>query len=255
MALTNACDLACPFCFVSKNQASLDYKRITSWLVELDAHGCLGVGFGGGEPTLYQSFADLCRYTAQETQLAVTFTTHAHHLDDDLVVALKGNVHFVRVSMDGVNGTYEELRGKSFASLRSRFEAVRALALFGINFLVNARTLPDLDAAVALAIEVGASELLLLPEQPVRGVGGIDGRTTQALGRWVALYRGRIPLSVSVAGSEGMATFAPLAAESGLNAYAHIDATGVLRRSSFDTDGTVIGPEGVMKAVSIMRDR
>ena len=76
--------------------------------------------------------------------------------------------------MDGVGDTYERLRGRSFASLLQRFEVIRNLAPFGINFVVNSLTLPDLDAAVALAAEVGASEFLLLPEQRVRGGGGID---------------------------------------------------------------------------------
>ena len=100
IALTNACDLACPHCYAPKNPAALNFQRVAAWLRELDANGCLGVGFGGGEPTLYRRFAELCRYAARETGLAVTFTTHAHHLDDELVADLTGSVHFVRVSMD-----------------------------------------------------------------------------------------------------------------------------------------------------------
>ena len=88
VALTNACDLACPYCYAPKNSASLDIERVASWLAELDTNGCLGVGFGGGEPTLYRCLADLCHYAVQNTGLAVTFTTHAHHLNDTLVAAL-----------------------------------------------------------------------------------------------------------------------------------------------------------------------
>jgi hypothetical protein len=69
VALTNACDLACPHCYAPKSPAALNFQRLTGWLKELDAHGCLGVGFGGGEPTLYRRFTELCRYTAQETGL------------------------------------------------------------------------------------------------------------------------------------------------------------------------------------------
>src|SRR5688572_26068527 len=54
MALTNACDLACPYCYAPKDPAILDFERVVTWLHELDEHGCLGVGFGGGEPTLYR---------------------------------------------------------------------------------------------------------------------------------------------------------------------------------------------------------
>lgn len=255
VALTNACDLACPHCYAPKIPAALSFRHLTGWLEELDANGCLGVGFGGGEPTLYRRFSELCRHAAQSTGLAVTFTTHAHHLTDALAASLAGSVHFVRVSMDGVGPTYEALRGRPFAALRHRLETVNALAPFGINFVVNARTLPDLDAATELAAEVGAAEFLLLPEQPVRGNGGIDERTARALQRWVDLYRGKVPLAVSEAGAEGLPTCNPLEAETGLRAYAHIDASGVLKRSSYETDGIAIDDNGVMRALSVLRSR
>ncbi len=253
VALTNACDLACPHCYAPKNPATLDFERLVSWLDELDANGCLGVGFGGGEPTLYRRFAELCRYTAQNTGLAVTFTTHAHHLTDALVAALAGSVHFARVSMDGVGATYETLRGRPFAALRRRFQTVSTLAPFGINFVVNARTLPDLDAATMLAAEVGAAEFLLLPEQPVLGSSGIDERTVRALHRWVSFYRGTVPLTVSEAGAEGLPICDPLSSETGLRAYAHIDASGVLKRSSYESDGVSIGADGVIQALNVLQ--
>lgn len=108
VALTNACDLACSHCYAPKNPAMLTFGRLTSWLADLDANGCIGVGFGGGEPTLYPRLTELCSYAARKTNLAVTMTTHAHRLSDQLLNELAGNLHFVRVSMDGVGPTYVE---------------------------------------------------------------------------------------------------------------------------------------------------
>lgn len=255
IALTNACDLACPYCFAPKNYAALDPERVASWLDELDANGCLGVAFGGGEPTLYEHLVELCHYAARNTGLAVSFTTHAHRLDDNLLASLVGSVHFVRVSMDGVGATYEALRGRPFAALRHRLESVRRLVPFGINFVVNARTFPDLNAATELAAELGAAEFLLLPEQPSRGGSGIDDHTVRALRRWVNQYQGTVPLTVSEAGADGLPICNPVGQETGLLAYAHIDATGVLKKSSFDMDGVTIGKEGVMQALNILRMR
>lgn len=252
VALTNACDLHCPYCYAPKLTANLDSERLVAWLGELDTNGCLGVGFGGGEPTLRRDLPELCRYAAEHTGLAVTFTTHGHRLDDRLAADLRGNVHFIRVSMDGVSATYETLRGTSFSSLRRRFDTVRELAPFGINFVVNSLTLPDLDAAVALGAEVGASEFLLLPEQPVRGRGGIDNSTVQALRNWVNSYQGTIPLSVSTVGAGGLPICNPLTGETGLRAYAHIDALGVLKRSSYDEAGIFIGAGGMMQALKAL---
>lgn len=253
VALTNTCDLRCQYCYAPKYQANLDSVRLMEWLKELDGNGCLGVGFGGGEPTLHRDLPLLCRYVTESTGLAVTFTTHAHKLDDRIAADLSGYVHFIRVSMDGVGVTYERLRGRPFSSLLCRFDTVRELAPFGINFVVNALTLADLDAAIALAAEVGASEFLLLPEQPVHGRGGIDSRTIRELHRWVTSYRGTIPLSISEEWAGGLPErCSHLAEETGLRAYAHIDASGVIKRSSYDESGVLVGSGGVMHALKML---
>jgi pyruvate-formate lyase-activating enzyme len=253
IALTNACDLSCPHCYAPKNPATLEFANVASWLDDLDRNGCLGIGFGGGEPTLHPRLPQLCDHAAKKTGLAVTFTTHAHRVDGVLMSALKGNVHFIRVSMDGVGATYEALRGRSFILLRARLEEIRTLAPFGINFVVNARTLPDLDAAIILAAEMGAREFLLLPEQPVTNAGGIDSRTLQALQAWIMRYDGPVPLAISERESEGVPANRAVAKETGSWAYAHIDASGVLKRSSYSHDGVRIGQHGVMEALSLLR--
>src|SRR5690606_29974873 len=110
VALTNACDLSCSYCFAPKTPLALPYAALVGWLRELDEHGTLGVGFGGGEPTLFPQFARLCAEVAQTTGLAVSFTSHGHHLKRSLLDELKGHVSFIRLSMDGVGETYSRLR-------------------------------------------------------------------------------------------------------------------------------------------------
>lgn len=253
ISLTNLCDLQCPYCFAPKNSAALNLERVTGWLDELDSNGCLGVGFGGGEPTLYRHLANLCRHATEKTGLATTLTTHGHRIDDALAADLAGNVHFMRVSMDGVGATYETLRGRSFAALRKQLELVGAIAPFGLNYVVNARTFRDMDAAVSFAAEVGAVEVLLLPERSTQDGAGIDDRTLGEFRRWVNQYRGRVPLTVSEAGAEGLPSCNPLAGETGLRAYAHISASGILMRSSFDTSGIAIDDDGLMPALNMLR--
>jgi len=253
VALTNACDLACSHCYAPKNPAMLTFGRLTSWLADLDANGCIGVGFGGGEPTLYPRLTELCSYAARKTNLAVTMTTHAHRLSDQLLNELAGNLHFVRVSMDGVGPTYESIRCRPFDALLERITALKRVTRFGINFVVNTKTVEDLDAAVQLAASLGASEFLLLPEEPVgRGVG-IDNETTITLRKWVNGYRGSVPLAVSEGGAEGLPTCNPLNAEISLAAFAHIDASGIIKRTSYDTSGILIRENGVMAALDKLK--
>ena len=253
IALTNICDLACPHCYAPKNAASLPYSQLTGWLTELDENGCIGIGFGGGEPSLYSRIADICSFAARNTKLAVTMTTHGHRLSDELIGALAGNVHFIRISMDGVDATYESIRGRCFHALLQRIEKIREIAWFGINFVVNSKTIHDLDNALEIAEQLGASEFLLLPEVPVGRGCEIDVETSRKLRKWVQGYRGSLPLAVSEYGSDGLPTCDPLIAEKGLNSYAHITASGELRLNSYESKGVKIMKNGVIVALDQLR--
>lgn len=252
IAVTNACDLHCPYCFAPKHLTKLSMNRIAAWLDELDSNGSVGVGFGGGEPTLYPQLADICQYAAQKTGLAVSFTTHAHHLNTRLVRKLKGYVHFLRVSMDGIGRTYETLRGKSFKAFIKQLNYVREIAPFGINFVVNAMTIHDLNKAVTIAQSEGATEFLILPEKPVYSKGGINAVTSHELQTWISTYSGAMRITMSDNFAEDFPNCNPFSKESGLLVYAHIDADGILKRSSYDLNGIPIGDGSVIDALRIL---
>lgn len=252
IALTNACDLHCPYCYAPKHVAKLNMIKVISWLDELDRNGSIGVGFGGGEPTLYAELPKLCQYATQNTGMAVTITTHTHHLDESWVRGLKGNVHFLRVSMDGIGVTYEGLRDRSFQSFIHQLRYVREIAPFGINYVVNALTIPDIDNAVTFAVSVGAQELLLLPESSVDDMSGIGTDTLSALREWVHTYHGSLQLSISESDAAGFPVCTPFTKEVGILAYAHIDADGVIKRSSFDQEGILIGEKGILEAIAML---
>ncbi|WP_338331330.1 radical SAM protein [Acetobacter sp. LMG 32666] len=249
MALTNRCDLACAHCYAPKSRDQLRFDLVTQWLAELDSHGALGVGFGGGEPTLYPEFERLCHYVARETQLSVSFTTHGHHIDGALAESLCGSVNFVRVSMDGVGTTYESIRRRSFPALLTCLKHIRCISDFGVNVVINERTLFDLDEVAIIAADAGASELLVLPQVPVRGVPVISPDILHGLRLWVESYRGPLKLCINEVSADGFPICNPLAEERGLLAYAHIDAKGVLKPSSYAEAGVRLGEGGLLQAM------
>lgn len=249
IALTNRCDLACAHCYAPKSRDELRFDTVTRWLAELDAAGTLGVGFGGGEPTLHSEFVKLCEYAALETRLSVSFTTHGRHVDEELAERLRGSVHFIRVSMDGVGATYESIRRRSFAELLERLRNVRSVSRFGVNVVVNDHTLPELDEVASVSADAGACELLLLPQVPVRSVLAASVDTLQGLRRWVDGYKGPLKLCINESSAEGFPTCDPLMQERGLRAYAHIDAMGVLKPSSYSDAGVQLNDGGVLRAL------
>lgn len=253
IALTNACDLRCPYCYAPKNNSQLSAAKVVEWVSDLDEKGTLGIGFGGGEPTLFDGFTQLCREVTTGTGVAVSFTTHGHRINARLAKELAGNVNFIRVSMDGVGKTYEALRHRSFTDLLQRLRVVSDICAFGINYVVNEATVGQLSHALDIAYEMKAAEFLLLPEQPARGRKGINNATEESMKRWIESSDTPIRLSISEAGKVPVLCCDPLQEEMGLRAYAHIDASGTLKRSSFATSGVKIGVDGIMTCVKKLR--
>ncbi|MCX5535228.1 radical SAM protein [Streptomyces sp. NBC_00006] len=254
VALTNACELRCAYCYAPKHAAALDRERVLAWAVELDAAGCHGIGFGGGEPTAYRRFAQLCSDIAQSTSMAVTFTTHGHRLTPKLVESLRAAVHFVRLSVDGVGATYERLRGRPFAAVIQAAALLGSLAPFGINAVINADTIDELDDLAEFADRVGASELLLLPEQPTAAAPGISDADAQRLVEWATTAKNGVRLAISRTGLEAaLPTAEAIPGERPLDAHMHVDATGVLRPHAYAPTGLSVG-NSIMEAVQALRE-
>jgi MoaA/NifB/PqqE/SkfB family radical SAM enzyme len=254
IALTNTCDLSCSHCYAPKHKASLDFNFLTSWLHTLDLNGCIGVGFGGGEPTLYPKFSELCSFVADETSLAVTMTTHGHRLDEALINKMSGKINFVRVSMDGVGYTYESIRSRSFDSLINKIRLLKEVSPFGINFVVNSVTIRDLNEVAQIADDLGAAELLLLPEVAVGKGTGIDKSTEIDMQTWIQNYRGNVRLAISETHTKGILVCEPFEKETGISAYTHIDANGILKRNSFAQDGVLIENKNILSALQVLRE-
>lgn len=249
IALTNLCNLNCTHCYAPKSSSELDLSDLKKWLLELDKNGCFGVGFGGGEPTLYKGFVELCEFGSKETELAITFTTHGHTLTEKLIGKLKGHVHFIRVSMDGVDNNYESIRGKKFTDLIRSLSLLQDQITYGINFVVNANTINDLDQAIDICEQYGASELLLLPEV-CSGLGaGIDKQSLTKLHQWARDYKGSVRLSVSEPFKAEFQVIEPCIKEVDIQSYIHINANGEIKRNSFTNESVLIGLSGVLSAI------
>lgn len=254
VALTNTCELHCAYCYAPKHAAALDVDRVVAWAVELDGAGCLGIGFGGGEPTAYPRFAELCAQITHSTSMAVTFTTHGHRLTPGLTDALRGSVHFARLSVDGVGATYERLRRRPFTAVRDAAVSLRSVAPIGINAVVNADTIGELDDLAEFAADVGACELLLLPAQPTSATPGISEADAERLVGWVRAARPAVRLAISRSGLEGLVpALEPIPGERSLDAHLHVDATGVLRPHAYASVGTPI-EASILDAVHNLRE-
>ncbi len=131
---------------------------------------------------------------------------------------------------------------------------LRSVAPIGINAVVNAETIAEVDQLAEFAAEVGASELLLLPEQPTVARPGISDADAERLVRWVRAVKPPVRLAISRSGLEASLPVAePIADESSLDAHLHIDATGVLRPNAYSLVETPVG-DSILDAVRALKE-
>lgn len=198
VALTTACDSDCPHCYADKAAASLSRERVIEWAVELDQNGGHSIGFGGGEPTLYPDFPDLCRSVATATNLAVTVTTNGHNITPELATRLTGAIHFVRISLGGLHGVYERTHLRSFSRLLESIACIQQVVPCGFNFLVTQDSVGQLDEAAAFAARVGIREFLLLPVLSRSGALLLSSESQKRLSAWVEMNHSRHPFSIAM---------------------------------------------------------
>jgi MoaA/NifB/PqqE/SkfB family radical SAM enzyme len=255
IALTNACELHCPFCYAPKTSARLGTEQVLAWVRELAAAGCLGVGFGGGEPTAHPQFVEICARAAADTDLAITLTTHGHRFTEALAKDVRGSVHFIRVSVDAVGAQYEQIRGRSFDVLRERLATIATVSPFGINMVVSDDTLRALDAVAAFAAGSDAVELLLIPQQPTAHVPALSATGKRMLAAWIREYRGSLRLAISRAGTpDGIPLADPFQLEDPLIAHVHVDAAGWLRPNAYSELAVEVN-NSVLSALDELRSR
>jgi MoaA/NifB/PqqE/SkfB family radical SAM enzyme len=255
-ALTNACELACSYCYASKAPAKLPSERVRRWAGALDAKGCFGIGFGGGEPTLYPGFATLCRDLHNDTRLAITMTTHGHRFSGTLVDQLAGNVDFIRLSMDGMDAIYEQSRGRPFTQFREKMALVRVTARFGINYVVNDDTIAELPRAADFVFDNGAEELLLLPQLTTDGKLSLRHDTLDRLSAWAREHHQRCRLATSSHGGHHIDAPMLMTADPRFESFdfMHVDAFGTLKFSAFQQRGRPLKVgDDIVKCIQEMR--
>lgn len=152
MALTNACNKTCGFCYRPlEARSGWSFDEVVAFGRMLSGWGVLELALGGGEPTVFPRFPELVRRLWAETELAVNFTTNGTRLTDELLDAIDGSIGQIQVSVyddEDTNGIIDRL--------------VRRNVRFGLNYLVTPRRLRTLDADLLAWAARGARDVLLL---------------------------------------------------------------------------------------------
>jgi MoaA/NifB/PqqE/SkfB family radical SAM enzyme len=247
IALTNACDLTCDFCYAPKTAHKLSADDVLRWCKELASCGALEVAFGGGEPTVYRDLANVCKAIWSDTDLGISITTHGHHLTDELINSLEGAVSIIRVSVDAPEPYYSLIRGRSLSDLISTLNTLTGRIPVGINTVINRTTLQHLDELFPLVKELDVVDWLVLPE--IRNSQFALSETEwRRLDDWITKRRTEVELRVTTQATSHLK--GPFLFENRAEDYVHISADGYVRRCSYETGGIAVrGSATIMEAI------
>lgn len=246
IALTNVCDLKCQFCYAPKNRETLNLEELKQLCKILDDLGVLEITFGGGEPTLYPNFIELCKWIWHNTLLGISFTTHGHKLDENFVREISGNISIIRISIDGIEPRYSEIRGKSLNVLLEKISYLTKKIPFGINCVVSKNETIELENVIELAIEIGAENVLIIPEHH-NGVFQLTDEDWGCLDSIIKKYDKKIELLVTHDAAPFINSKTLEIADSNEFLFSHISADNKIKLNSYDKDGIQIFDINEMK--------
>ncbi|GHV47838.1 hypothetical protein FACS189499_06040 [Clostridia bacterium] len=245
IALTTLCNLDCNHCYIKHDGHELRLTQLKDWVDVLGNNGCLSIGLGGGEPTLWPDIIELADYICATTEMAITLTTNGS-ANIDFYKNLIPKVNLIRFSMDGLNSTYEQYRKQSFEDLIKTIAELKSDGgNIGINYLLTDRTVSQLDDFVQLANYIQPKEVLLIPLLSRNGKRILAEQSESIIRDWVERNQNNIPLSFSYSSIDFIGDFAlptqDFNPRTQTHYFLHINAQAEIMRSVFDVNPIKIG--------------
>jgi MoaA/NifB/PqqE/SkfB family radical SAM enzyme len=152
IAVTNHCNLDCPFCYRDQTYASAwRYESLLEFCQQADAWGVLEVAFGGGEPILFPRWSDFIHELYVTTRLCINFTTNGMLLTEEFLQSIAGKYGQIRLSLYDTNHPDDTL-----TLLRD------CGARYGVNWLITPDELATIEQKFDHLLELGVRDFLLI---------------------------------------------------------------------------------------------
>lgn len=192
IALTESCNLKCNQCYINHSSHSLSYEDVVSWIDALSENGCLSIGLGGGEPTLWYKCLDIVAYI-NETKMAVTLTTNGS-ASIDFYCKLLRKASVVRFSLDGLNDVYESRRKQNYNNIIEKIYFLKGEGRIGLNYLLTDESVFQLREFEDVVSSVHPSEILLIPFLDKNGEYLLSKSSQEIVCQWVQKNKNYLPL-------------------------------------------------------------
>lgn len=155
--MTRQCNLFCMHCYATASKDPMPGElttdegfRLIDQLADFEVPSIL---FSGGEPLMRRDVFELADYAAQ-MGLRTVLSTNGTLIDGETAARIKDTgFSYVGISLDGLEGTHDKVRGKKGA-FQASIEAIRHLrnagVRTGLRYTVHAKNLADLPAVLDL---------------------------------------------------------------------------------------------------------
>ena len=134
---TNLCNLKCIMCPVSDNTMMTREKKklaFSNFKKIIDSNKFVKIVYltNWGEPLLNNHIVDMVQYLSDRKIKSVITTNGILFNQKNIVALLKAGVSIIRISMDGINETYEKIRNHSFEDLKKNIDLLLYLKNRGV---------------------------------------------------------------------------------------------------------------------------
>lgn len=170
-AITHECNLSCPHCYIKKDGAFIERKKVKCLLEDASFQGARKVAFTGGEPLLHPHLLQMIE-DARRLNYRVFLNTNATLLNKEVALFLKKSDVFLYISVDGASArVHERIRGEgSFEALCKGIEEARRVRLnFATVSALTSLNVEDGPNLLSFAKKLGASFACFIPIIPKKG--------------------------------------------------------------------------------------
>jgi radical SAM protein with 4Fe4S-binding SPASM domain len=191
--LTERCNLRCRHCYQSGAVPEMSYQEICgaidnvrsafqSWVTEYEMQMSPSFHFTGGEPFLRQDLFEILNYV-RKCGFLTSLMSNGTLIDGDMARRIsEAGVSDVQISLDGLEVTHDDLRGRG--SYSRTLAGIRNLVAQGveanINVTVSRLNMGETDELVHLAEELGVGAIAFSRLVPT---GRGKGLSSEALTR------------------------------------------------------------------------
>jgi len=239
IAVTNVCNLNCPFCYAPKNHNSLPLDFLKNAVKEFDKLKVFEITIGGGEPFAYPNLVEFCKWTWENTKLGINITTNGQLLNENIISDLEGYISSIRISIEAIGAKYSKVRGASFSKIQASINSLKGKIPMSINCVVLKNNVDNLIEVIEFAMKNSIYDVLIIAEHN-KGLSVLDEKELHKIENIILEYKDKIQLTLTDELAKLLDINILSDGDTEEYGFAHLSSDKKIKQNSFAIDGIKI---------------